>query len=96
MQQTVDAVVNVTKDQDAVVVLDSDLETTLVSGSSYFLSSVAATAGVETVADVVADATIAVSGSSYFLSSVADSVLAEAEMVADAVADATICAANLH
>ena len=88
MQQTVDAVVQTKDLTDAVV----DLETTLVSGLSYFLSSVAATAGAETVA--VVDATIVVSGLSYFLSSVADSVLAEAEMVAVAVA--TICAANLR
>ena len=70
-----------------------DLETTLVSGSSYFFCSVAEIAGAETVVDAVA--TIAVSGLSSYSSAVADSVLAEAEMVADAVADATICAANL-
>jgi hypothetical protein len=93
VQQTVDAVANVTKDQDVVVVLDLASETTLVSGLSYFFCSAAETAGAETVVD--ADATIAVSGSSSYSSSVADSVLAEAEMVADAVADATICAANL-
>ena len=93
MQQTVDAVANVTKDQDVVVVLDSDLVTTLVSGSSYFFCSAAAIAGAETVVD--ADATIAVSGLLSYSSAVADSVLAEAEMVVDAVADATICAANL-
>jgi hypothetical protein len=94
VQQTVDAVVNVTKDQDAVVVLDSDLVTTLVSGSSYFFCSAAAIAGAETVAD--ADATIAVSGSSSYSSSAADSAeTAVALTVADVVADATICAANL-
>ena len=93
MQQTVDAVVNVTKDQDVVVVLDLDSETTLVSGLSYFFCSAAAIAGAETVVD--ADATIAVSGLLSYSSAVADSVLAEAEMVVDAVADATICAANL-
>ena len=93
MQQTVDAVVNVTKDQDADVVLDSDLVTTLVFGSSYFFCSAAAIAGAETVVD--ADATTAVSGSLSYSSAVADSVLAEAEMVVDVVADATICAANL-
>ena len=94
MQQTVDAVVNVTKDLDAVVVLDSDLVTTLVSGSSYFFCSAAAIAGAETVAD--ADATIAVSGLSSYSSSVADSAeTAVALTVADVVADATICAANL-
>ena len=94
MQQTVDAVVNVTKDQDADVVLDSDLVTTLVFGSSYFFCSAAAIAGAETVVD--ADATIAVSGSSSYSSSVADSAeTAVALTVADVVADATICAANL-
>lgn len=94
MQQTVDAVANVTKDQDAVVVLDLVLVTTLVSGLSYFFCSAAAMAVAEAVADV--DATIAVSGLSSYSSSVADSVLAEAEMVVDAkaAADATICAAN--
>ena len=92
MQQTVDAVVNVTKDQDAVV--DSDLATTLVSGSSYFFCSAAAIAGAETVVD--ADATIAVSGLSSYSSSVADSAeTAVALTVADVVADATICAAIL-
>ena len=90
MQQTVDAVVNVTKDQDAVV----DLETTLVSGSSYFFCSVAAIAGAETVAD--ADATIAVSGLSSYSSSAADSVeTAVVLTVADVDVAATICAANL-
>ena len=72
-----------------------DLETTLVSGSSYFFCSAAEIAGAETVVDV--DATIAVSGSSSYSSAVAD--LAETAVVltaADAVADATICAANLH
>lgn len=94
MQQTVDAVVNVTKDQDADVVLDSDLVTTLVSGSSYFFCSAAAIAGAETVVD--ADATIAVSGLSSYSSSAADSAeTAVALTVADVVADATICAANL-
>ena len=94
MQQTVDAVANVTKDQDADVVLDSDSVTTLVSGSSYFFCSAAAIAGAETVAD--ADATIAVSGLSSYCSSVADSAeMAVALTVADVVADATICAANL-
>ena len=44
MQQTVDAVVNVTKDQEADVVLDSDSVTTLVSGSSYFFSAAAVAA----------------------------------------------------
>lgn len=94
MQQTVDAVANVTKDQDVVVVLDLASETTLVSGLSYFFCSAAATAGAETVVD--ADATIAVSGSSSYSSSVADS--AETTMaltVADVDVAATICAANL-
>ena len=69
-----------------------DLETTLVSGSSYFFCSVAAIAGAETVVD--ADATIAVSGSSSYSSAVA--ALAETAVVLT-VADvaATICAANL-
>ena len=94
MQQTVDAVVNVTKDQDADVVLDSDLVTTLVFGSSYFFCSAAAIAGAETVAD--ADATIAVSGLSSCSSAVADSAaMAVVLTVVDVVADATICAANL-
>ena len=94
MQQTVDAVVNVTKDQDADVVLDSDLVTTLVFGSSYFFCSAAAIAGAETVAD--ADATIAVSGLSSYSSSVADSAETAVDLTAaDVVADATICAANL-
>ena len=94
MQQTADADASVTKDQDADVVLDSDLVTTLVSGSSYFFCSAAAIAGAETVAD--ADATIAVSGLSSYSSSVADSAeTAVALTVADVVADATICAANL-
>jgi len=52
VQQTAVAVVNVTKDLD----VDADLETTLVSGLSYFFYSVAETLGVLTVAD--ADATI--------------------------------------
>ena len=94
MQQTVDAVVNVTKDQDVVVVLDLVSVTTLVSGLSYFFCSAAAIAGAETVVD--ADATTAVSGLSSYSSSVADSAeMAVALTVADVVADATICAANL-
>ncbi len=94
MQQTVDAVANVTKDQDVVVVLDLDSETTLVSGLSYFFCSAVAIVGVETVVD--ADATIAVSGSSSYSSSVADSAETAVDLtVADVVADATICAANL-
>ena len=71
-----------------------DLETTLVSGSSYFFCSVAAIAGAETVVD--ADATIAVSGSSSYSSAVADSgATAVVLTVADVVAAATICAANM-
>ena len=71
-----------------------DLETTLVSGSSYFFCSAAAIAGALTVAD--ADATIAVSGLSSYSSAVADSAeTAVVLTVADVVADATICAANL-
>ena len=93
MQQTVDAVANVTKEQDADVVLDSDSVTTLVSGSSYFFCSAAAIAVVETVVDAVA--MIAVSGLSSYSSSVADSAeTAVVLTVADAVADVTICAAN--
>lgn len=90
MQQTADAVANVTKDQ----VTDVDSETTLVSGSSYFFCSAAAIAGAETVVD--ADATIAVSGSSSYFSAVADSAATAMVLtVADVAADATICAANL-
>ena len=71
-----------------------DLETTLVSGSSYFFCSVAAIAGAETVVD--ADATIAVSGSSSYSSAVADSgATAVVLTVVDVVAAATICAANM-
>ena len=94
MQQTVDAVVNVTKDQDADVVLDSDSVTTLVSGSSYFFCSAAAIAGAETVVDAVV--MIAESGLSSYSSAVADSAaMAVVLTVVDVVADATICAANL-
>ena len=70
-----------------------DLETTLVSGSSYFFCSAAAIAVAETVVDAVA--TIAVSGLSSYSSAVADSAeTAVVLTVADAVADVTICAAN--
>jgi len=69
-----------------------DLETTLVSGSSYFFCSVAAIAGAETVVD--ADATIAVSGSSSYSSAVADSAETAVVLTVADVA-ATICAANL-
>ena len=91
MQQTADAVAE-TKDLTAA---DVDLETTLVSGSSYFFCSAVAIAGAETVADAVA--TIAVSGLSSCCSAVADLVeTAVALAVVAVVADATICAANLH
>ena len=93
MQQTVDVAADVqTKDlTDAVV----DLETTLVSGLSYFFYSVVAIASVQAVADAVADATIAVSGLSSCSSSAADSVeTAVVLTVADVDVAATICAAN--
>ena len=83
MQQTVDA--NVTKDQ----AVDADLETTLVSGLSYFSYAVATTAGAQAVADVDATTTIA-----YGLSSCYSSVAALETTEVVAVADATICAAN--
>lgn len=86
MQQTVDAVANVTKD----LVVDVDLETTLVSGSSYFSYSAVATAGAEIVVDV--DATIAVSGLSSCCSAVADLEVTEAETAADVAA--TMVATN--
>ena len=92
MQQTADVDANVTKDQD----VDVDSETTLVSGLSYFSYSVVAIAGVQAVADAVADATIAVSGLSSCSSSVADSAeTAVVLTVADVDVAATICAANL-
>lgn len=64
MQQTADAVANVTKDQTVV-----DLEIILVSGSSYFFSSVAEITGVQDAAMAVV--MTAVSGSSYSFSSAA-------------------------
>lgn len=63
MQQTADAVANVTKDQTVV-----DLEIILVSGSSYFFSSVAEITGVQDAAMAVMTA---VSGLSYSFSSAA-------------------------
>ena len=93
MQQTVDADVDA-KDQmdvDVTMVLDSVLETTLVSGSSYFFCSAAETVLVQDVED--ADVTTVVSGLSSYYSAVAD--LAETAAVQTAVAVvATICAAN--
>lgn len=86
MQQTVDAVANVTKD----LVVDVDLETTLVSGSSCFSYSAVATAGAEIVVDV--DATIAVSGLSSCCSAVADLEVTEVETAADVAA--TMVATN--
>lgn len=80
MQQTADAVAE-TKD---LMDVDVDLETILVSGSSYFFYSVAATAGAEIVVD--ADATIAVSGLSSCCSAVADLEATEAETAADVAA----------
>ena len=88
MQQTADAVANVTKDQ----AVDAVLETTLVSGSSYFFFAVAETAGVLTVA--VAVAVMTACGSSSCYSSVAALVETEAVMVA--VADATTAATKIR
>ena len=88
MQQTVDAVVNVTKDQDVVVVLDLVSVTTLVSGSSYFFSAVAVTLGVQTVADADVAMTAAYGSSSYY-SAVAASAATKA-------AAETTAASNLH
>ena len=67
------------------------METTLVSGSSYFFSAVAVTLGVQTVADADVAMTAAY-GSSSCYSSVADLETTEVAMVADVAA--TICAAN--
>ena len=89
MQQTVDADANVTKDLTDV---DAVLETILVSGLSYFFSSVAA---VE-ITEADADATTAVSGSSSCYSSAADGeTMAEAVAVITADVAATICAAKI-
>jgi hypothetical protein len=71
--------------------VDADLETTLVSGSSYFFSAVAVTLGVQTVADADVAMTAAY-GSSSCYSSVADLEATEAEIAV--VEDATTCAAN--
>lgn len=65
MQQTADAVANVTKDQTVV-----DSEIILVSGLSYFFSSVVVTDAVLHTADSDV-AMIAVSGSSYYSSAAA-------------------------
>lgn len=83
MQQTAVAVANVTKD-----LTDADLATTLVSGLSYFLSSVAVAVATTEVASVV---TTAVFGLFSCYSSAAD---VETTVEAVAVVAATICAAN--
>lgn len=67
------------------------METTLVSGLSYFFSAVAVTLGVLTVADADVAMTAAYGLSSCY-SSVADLETTEVAMVADVAA--TICAAN--
>ena len=67
------------------------METTLVSGSSYFFSAVAVTLGALTVADADVAMTAAY-GSSSCYSSVADLETTEAEITVDVAA--TICAAN--
>lgn len=82
MQQTAVAVANVTKD-----LTDADLVTTLVSGLSYFLSSVA----VAVITEAASVATTAVSGLSSCYSAAVDGEIT-AEVVA--VVAATICAAN--
>ena len=71
----------------------ADLETTLVSGSSYFFSAVAVTLGVQTVADADVAMTAAYGLSSCY-SSVVDLETTEVAMVAVADVAATICAAN--
>ena len=86
MQQTADAVANVTKDQ----AVDADAETILVSGLSYFSYSAVETAGVLTVVD--AAATIAAYGLSSCCSSVV--ALATTEVAADADVDATTVASK--
>ena len=86
MQQTVDVDAQ-TKDLTDV---DADLETLLVSGSSYSSYAVVETDLAVTEADA-ADATTAYGLSSY-CSSVADLVVTEAETAADG--DATITAAS--
>ena len=67
------------------------METTLVSGLSYFFSAVAVSLGVLAVADADVAMTAAYGLSSCY-SSVADLEIAEAETAADVAA--TICAAN--
>ena len=79
MQQTADAVAE-TKD---LTIVDADLETTLVSGLSYFSYAVAVTVSVLTVAAVVMTAAY---GSSSCCSAVA--VLVTTEAVADATTTA--------
>ena len=69
------------------------METTLVSGLSYFFSAVAVTLGVLAVADADVAMTAAYGLSSCY-SSVADSETAVVLTVADADVAATICAAN--
>ena len=69
--------------------MDVDLETILVSGSSYFFSAVVVTLGVLTVVDV---AMTAAYGLSSCYSAVADLVVLEVATTADVAA--TICAAN--
>ena len=87
MQQTVDVVV-LTKDQmdaDAVADLDSDLETILVSGLSYFSYAVA-----ETVAVLIAaDAEMIAYGLSSYYSSAVDAEVLKADVVAVATIAAT-------
>ena len=73
------------------MVADAVLETILVSGLSYFFSSVAA---VE-ITEADADATTAVSGSSSCYSSVVASATTEAAAVTTADVAATICAAKI-
>ncbi len=65
-----------------------DLETILVSGSSYFFYSVAVAVVLTALSAAVA--TIAAYGSFSYYSAVADSVATEAEMTV--VADATMVA----
>ena len=67
--------------------MDADLETILVSGSSYFFSAVAVTLGVLTVVDVEMTA-------AYGLSSCYSAVVALEATEADADVDATTTATN--
>lgn len=78
MQQTADV------DAKEQIMVDADLETILVSGSSYFFYSVAD--AVLTVADV---AMTAACGLSSYCSAVAVSEATEVEMDADATTVAT-------